>query len=92
MIRVAGNQTSGTGLRQRLQNQDGGSAGVLHFRRVLRIGEEGKLSGTGLLQPGDPGDVDIPVASKFAAQPGGQIAQQYAVDGFHGDGLIVDGR
>jgi len=31
---------------------------------------------------GDPGDFDIPVASKFAAQPGRQIAQQYAVTVF----------
>jgi len=52
----------------------------------------GRLAERGLLQPGDPGDFDIPIASKFAAQPGRQIAQQYAVDGVHGDGLIVDGR
>src|SRR5438552_3331741 len=59
----------------RLRNQNGRRARVLHLRRIFRIGEEGEVTRSGVLGAGDASDLNRAVTTQLAAQCGGEVGE-----------------
>ena len=67
-IRIGRNDTRNRKVFQRLGDKDCAGCRVLHLVRVFGIRQKRELAGTGLLHPGNSGNLEARIAMHFAAK------------------------